>query len=151
MPAGRDAVPAGVADTSTPPGGRRGKPCREKYRLSKVRPPITRKRTDAAMARRKTRTHPSLMRQTRRFRVARRSDPRDVPAKSGTCALRRAIPLFGGRKKKKDYGRTPAPSKEQEPAKRWLCTLSKRDKSIERRQGRSSPSPGGGRVGTEHA
>src|SRR5215472_17689841 len=33
----------------------------------------TRKRTDTAMARRKTRTHP-LMRQTRRFRVARR-DP----------------------------------------------------------------------------
>src|SRR3954452_11484014 len=38
----------------------------------------TRKRTDTAMARRKTRTHPSLMRQTRRFRVARRD-----PGRSG--------------------------------------------------------------------
>src|SRR5262249_13120002 len=37
-----------------------------------------RERTDTAMARRKTRTHPSLVRQTRRFRVARRN-----PGRSG--------------------------------------------------------------------
>src|SRR3954453_1499872 len=70
------------------------------------------------MARRKTRTHPSLMRQTRRFRVARRNPGRSGEIRNMRLSARH--PPHPGEGKEKDYGRTPAPSKEQGPASRWL-------------------------------
>src|SRR5262249_31103472 len=57
----------------------------------------TRKRTDTAMARRKTRTHPSLMRQTRRFRVARRDPGRSGEIRNMRLSARHP-PRLGGRK-----------------------------------------------------
>src|SRR5215467_10964186 len=66
----------------------------------------TRERTDTAMARRKTRTHPSLMRQTRALPESP-GEIRAVPAKSGTCAFRRAIPLVRGKGKEMEIRANP--------------------------------------------
>src|SRR4051812_37336179 len=109
MLAGWDAVPAGVEDTATSPGGRRSKRRAGYYGPATSGARETRKRTDTAMARRKTRTHPSLMRQTRRFRVAW-SDP---PGRSGeirNMRLSARHPPHWGREKEKEDGRTLAPS-----------------------------------------
>jgi len=53
-------------------------------------------------------------------RVARRSDPRDVPAKSGTCAFRRAIPLGWGREKERRRRANPRAQQRTGAAKLWL-------------------------------
>src|SRR4051794_37671148 len=97
---GRDAVLAGVADTSTPASGRRERTMRGTKVPHQSGARETRKRTDTAMARRKTRTHPSLMRQTRRFRVARRDPGRSGEIRNMRLSARH--PLERGTEKKKN-------------------------------------------------
>src|SRR5262245_38557983 len=109
--AGRDAVPAGVEDTAMSPGGSWEFAGSSALRTPVGPGPVKGKSPGYRDGASKDADAPVLVRQTRRFRVARRSDPRDVPAKSGTCAFRRAIPLVRGTEREKDYGRTPAPSK----------------------------------------
>src|SRR5882757_8844412 len=70
----------------------------------------TRKRTDTAMARRKTRTHP-LMRQTRRFRVARRHPGRSGEIRNMRLSARH--PPRAGEGKREKSGEPPRPAKEQ--------------------------------------
>src|SRR3954452_1932581 len=81
----------------------------------------TRKRTDTTMARRKTRTHPTLMRQTRRFRVARRNPGRSGEIRNMRLSARHPPRLR--RERERDYGRTPAPSKQQGPQRYGCLTI----------------------------
>ena len=122
---GRDAAPAGVTRTHVP-GRLSGLPGRAYHGAGRSE---TRKRqiaSEAAMARRKTRTHPSLMRQTRRFRVARRD-----PGRSGEIRNMRLSahhPPRSGEGKEKDYRANPrAP---QTTGAAMLCALSNKDESI---------------------
>src|SRR5882762_5781810 len=102
MLAGRDAVLAGMATQPCPRAVAGKEPC-EVLRVSyQAGHRETRKRTDTAMARRKTRTHPSLMRQTRRFRVARRNPGRSGEIRNMRLSARH--PPRSGMEREKDYG-----------------------------------------------
>ena len=116
---GRDAVPAGVAHAAMSPGGAgatgrgtTGPPVRPRERPT---PP------DTAMARRKTRTHPSLMRQTRRFRVARRDPGRSGEIRNMRLSARH--PPRSGDGEEKATGEPPRPAKNRGPRRFGRLTI----------------------------
>src|SRR5215470_9497724 len=112
---GRDAAPASVVNITTSPGGTRTASLQH-YRLWEDRPPKTRKRKDARVARREGADARVMCVRVRRSGPARKTNS-GRPAKSGQCAFSaRHAPHLRGRKRD---GPAPSPTKPG-AADAWL-------------------------------